>query len=69
MCEQRLVCLLQTSWQPFGQKEHFQSVAKNHLTLKKKTKRLTLLCIPLSFLLFAMHVRLYIVFNMLKCPC
>ena len=29
------VCLLQTSWQPFEQKEHFQSVAKNNLTLKK----------------------------------
>ena len=35
MCEQRVVCLLQTSWQPFGQKEHFQSVAKNHLPQKK----------------------------------
>ena len=66
MCEQRLVCLLQTSWQPFGQKEHFQSVALNHLTLKKTSH---VIGIPLSFLLFAMHVRMYVVFNMLKCPC
>lgn len=63
--EQRFVCLLQTSRRPFGQQEHFQGVAKNRESLKN---RVMSLCIPLSFLLFAMQVRMHVVLKILKCP-